>query len=227
MLKITAKSMKDWSGDLTIEFLTLKDKGEAEFLGRDIGSINLVEKGDGKEHVVRVSLGEAEKLDAVRVRRAATAVSRWLAEKHVTSAGIKMDTIDALKIDDARSALCEGLMLGDFRFDRYHTESKKKPPAEIVLLTEKADKELVQVIQEADAIIDSVNLTRAWAHEPPNVINPVSLAKWSQQLASESGLKCTILDEKALKKLKAGAILAVGGGSSAQPRMIILEWPGS
>jgi leucyl aminopeptidase len=229
MLKIEAKAVRDWSGGLTVEFLTLKDKGKTEFLGREIGSINVVEKGDGDgvERGIRVSLGEAAKLDAARVRRAATAVSRWLAERGMKSAGIKMDSIDALKIEGARSALCEGLMLGDFRFDRYHTGSKKKSSAEIALLTEKTDDDLGRVIQEADALIDSVNLARAWAHEPPNVINPVTLAEWSQELASDSGLKCTILDEKALKKLKAGAILAVGGGSNTQPRMIILEWPGS
>ncbi len=72
-----------------------------------------------------------------------------------------------------------------------------------------------------------VNLARELAHEPANVINPVTLAARVRRLATASGLKCRVLDEKQLRQRKMGAILAVGQGSASGSRLIVLEHKGS
>jgi leucyl aminopeptidase len=69
-----------------------------------------------------------------------------------------------------------------------------------------------------------VRTARDFAHEPPNVINPVTLARQVKTLATRSGLKCTILDQKKLAEMKAGGILGVGQGSVTPPRLIVLEY---
>jgi leucyl aminopeptidase len=79
-------------------------------------------------------------------------------------------------------------------------------------------------LEEAAIICEAVNLARAWAGEPANVINPVSLAERVQDLAKEVGLKCTVLDDKQLTEMGAGAIVAVGQGSATPSRMIVLEY---
>jgi leucyl aminopeptidase len=85
---------------------------------------------------------------------------------------------------------------------------------------------LEKVIERLIIMAQAVYLGRDWAHEPANVINPISLAEWTQTLAVDNGLKCTILDETALAEIGAGGILAVGKGSQTPSRMIILEYQG-
>jgi leucyl aminopeptidase len=71
-----------------------------------------------------------------------------------------------------------------------------------------------------------VNLTRAWSHEPPNIINPETLARRAESLATQTGLGCTIFAEKELSDMGAGAILSVGLGSKTPSHMIVLTHPG-
>jgi len=61
---------------------------------------------------------------------------------------------------------------------------------------------------------------------PGNLLNPETLAKEAAQMAGRSGLKCRVLDARALKAGKFGGILAVGGGSPHAPRLIALEHKG-
>jgi len=230
MLKIGVMASKDWSGDLVVRFGQAVEGQAPTLLGKDVGAISVVEKaqpeGGEVERSLHVSLGKDKKINLEGIRRAAEAASRWLTSHAVKSAGIELETIDALQIDGSRAALCEGLILGDFRFDRYRTKTDEQSNVEVSLLADAGEKDLARTLKESTAIIDAVNLARSWAHEPPNVLNPVTLAAWAKKMASENGLQCKILDDKALRELGAGAILAVGGGSSDLPRLIILEWPG-
>src|SRR5208282_2671234 len=59
---------------------------------------------------------------------------------------------------------------------------------------------------------------------PGNDVNPPMLAKLARQLARDTGLACRILDEKELARQGLGGILAVGSGSAAPPRLIVLEY---
>jgi leucyl aminopeptidase len=112
------------------------------------------------------------------------------------------------------------LLLGSFRFDRLKSKKDEPTPATISFLNES----FASTLAQATIICDAANLTRAWAHEPANIINPVTLAERVQELAKEVGLKCTILDDKQLTEMGAGAIVAVGQGSQTPSRLIVLEY---
>jgi leucyl aminopeptidase len=230
MLKIGVMAREDWDGTLIVEFMSVSEEAFPAFLSKDVGAISVVEKerdnGDDVLRRVRVSLGAIKHINLDKIRRAGGAVSRWLAKHEAKSVGIDMKTIDDLQIEGARGALCEGLLLGDFRFDRYQSSVPDRPAVEASLLADDGGDDLAKTAADASAIVDAVNLAREWAHEPPNVLNPATLAEWAQQMASESDLQCKVLNDQELKELGAEAILAVGGGSSVPPRLIILEWPG-
>jgi leucyl aminopeptidase len=89
-----------------------------------------------------------------------------------------------------------------------------------------SESELDGFIKKATIAAEAVNMALEWSHEPPNVINPVTLAERVQKVAAEVGLKCTILDDKQLDAMGAGAIVAVGKGSNTPSRLIILEYAG-
>jgi leucyl aminopeptidase len=62
--------------------------------------------------------------------------------------------------------------------------------------------------------------------QPGNVATPTYLADAAKKMADENGLKCTILDKKAIVKEGMKALLAVSQGSEEEPRFIILEHNG-
>ena len=124
------------------------------------------------------------------------------------------------------SPIVEGLILGDYRFTSYRTNSEDLP--EIIVKFEVASTpELEKLLATAIITSQAVCLARDWAHEPANVINPATLAERTIQIAKQYHLSIKVLDEKDLAALGANALLAVGKGSATPARMIVLEYPGS
>jgi leucyl aminopeptidase len=72
-------------------------------------------------------------------------------------------------------------------------------------------------------LAESQNLARDLSNEPPNALPPAELARAAQRLARELHLHCRVFDVPALRRLRAGGILAVGGGSANPPRLVVLE----
>jgi leucyl aminopeptidase len=169
-----------------------------------------------------VSVGSKEKLTLEMIRRTGGAIAKWIAKNKVTEAGIETASFSDLGLDTDKIAfaLAEGLLLGSFRFEKHKSKKEEPAPATVYFLEEG----LEPVVERAAILCDAVNLARAWAHEPANVINPVTLAERVEALAKEEGLKCTVLDDTQLKEMGAGAIVAVGQGSANPSRMIVLEY---
>ena len=196
--------------------------------GKDAGDIRLTETGGGNKPArAVVSLGPREKIDAEALRRAGAGVAHWLANNRVSQAGLDLSGIVGLDLLAGTGALSEGLLLGAFRFDRYKSLPDEQGKSHLSLIASDGVETIKQTLERASIVAGAVNLAREWAHEPPNVINPVTLAGKVQALAAESGLSCTVLDDMQLEKMGAGAILAVGKGSHTPSRMIIVEYPGA
>lgn len=193
-------------------------------VGQEEGETTLIRAGD--RQVVLVSLGEREKCVADTFRRAGGRITRWLGQREVASAGIETAGLDSADLKHALPALTEGLILGEFRFDEHKPSAKPRTAVEVELLVKRIGRSATAQVERAIHIAQAVNLAREIAHQPPNVINPVSLAARAKKLAAQCRLKCTVLDEKQMKRLKMGGILAVGQGSDTPPRLIILEYPG-
>ncbi len=69
--------------------------------------------------------------------------------------------------------------------------------------------------------------TRDLGNMPPNICHPRYLAEQAKQLAKSSKkLSVEVLEEKELKALGAGALLAVAQGSDQPPRMIVMNYQG-
>lgn len=212
-------SPADWQGDLRVSFAPASD-GTASQPGEV--SLRLDEKR------ALVSLGKAEKVNAEAVRKAGGLLLKWLEKHAVRAAGLEVDSLSAAGLPEeiAIQALTEGLLLAAFRFDRYKSSADAKSPVAISLLSADPSR-LRPLVERTRIIVEAVNLAREWAHEPANVINPVTLAERAQKLAIETGLKCTVLDDQRLTEMGAGAIVAVGKGSQTPARLILLEHAGS
>lgn len=160
------------------------------------------------------------------VRRAAGIAARAIAgQAHtaVTIAGVNGE-------DDAElaGAVAEGLLLGGYTFTKYKSKPQpddQMPVKKVSILVGKArDGQLRKALTKAIATAAAVNLTRDFINTPALDLYPDSFAKEAKSLADKAGLKVEVLDEKKLKSGGYGGVLAVGSGSSRQPRLVRITY---
>lgn len=210
--------------ELQISLLPVSAQPDMIHPGDQLGDSLLVEKV-GQGRTLLVSLGPQEKLDAEAVRRAGGLVARWLIQHGVSSASISPEELSGLGVADALEAFCEGLLLGSFRFDRYKSLQRESPKV-TVHLGDDPDAFGEEVVRRCSALASGVNLARGLAEEPPNVINPLSLAERAAALAKQDGLNFRLLGDAELADIGAGGLIAVGLGSQTPSQLIVLEYPG-
>ena len=124
--------------------------------------------------------------------------------------------------------LAAGAQLAAYSFDFYKTRDNKKK-------NDKGALSLAIHVKSASAakkhwegqqgVAAGVMLARDLVNEPPNVLTPKEFAKRAEAL-KKLGCKVEVLEEKAMKKLKMGALLGVSQGSRNEPRLAIIQWNG-
>lgn len=212
-----------WQAGLPVAAVVAPAELAPGALGRKAGETWLAAAGGETE--LRVSLGPLDQLSRETLRRAGGLAARWLVEHETPAAGVIAAALQGIGLEGALEAFVEGLLLGAYRFDRHRSKPGVSAP-EFTLLHSGDAEQLEAVKARLEAVLNGVYLARSVAHEPPNVINPDSLAGRARELAERCGLSCRVLDVAGLQALGAGAILAVGQGSKNGARLIALEYPG-
>jgi leucyl aminopeptidase len=126
-----------------------------------------------------------------------------------------------LAIDGSAGALAEGALLGAYAFTTY-----KSAPTKPVIrtITVAGPTSARAEVRRAMVVADAVTLTRDLVNTPPNDLYPETFARRAAALAEEHGLSVEVLDEKALRRGKYGAILGVGQGSARPPRLVRISY---
>jgi len=195
---------------------------------------DVVDAGNGKlRHLIVAGLGKSSGATAENVRQGAGLALKAVRKRRLTKAAILLPqlTSDA----DVAEAAVVGALLAGFDFEEYKgagqksDEPEKRQSIELTIVGSKDNAgEVRQGVERGRILAEAQNFARTIASRPGNNINPPQLAKVAQAMARESGLQCTVLDEKQMQKLGMGGILAVGSGSiNTPPRMIALEYWGA
>ncbi len=117
----------------------------------------------------------------------------------------------------------EGLSLGNYTFDKYKKEKDKTRNLTVFIYAE--DQKLLEsAIIKNNAVIEGIFFTKDLQNEPPSSLRPFELADRIKETLTRFGLKVTVFDDKEIKKRNMGALLAVGQGSIAKPRFIVIEY---
>ncbi|MCI4323401.1 MAG: leucyl aminopeptidase [Thermoplasmata archaeon] len=185
---------------------------------------------DRAGRIILLGLG-ARPLTAEAIRDAVGDAVQRLKEKGIRSMAVRLDTFvaDGVGAEAAVRAVGIGAILGSYSFTRYRSNPSKGIEEAIIALGEAYGREeaKLRLILEAERpVLDSVLWTRDVANVPPNEATPEWLAEQAVRMGKEFGLKVTVFDETKLKEMNCGGILAVGGGSTRPPRMVVLEYPG-
>jgi len=179
-----------------------------------------------------IGLGKRDKLKLEHVRRAAATVARNMRGAGITRFAMEVcPDCNCCSQEECAEALAQGVVTGLFKFDRFKSGNKDNAKNEVkeVALALSSSRGLAaaqKAARRGQLIADGVNLCREVANTPPNILYPVTFADRARTLARETGMRCTVFDHRALKKMECNAILAVGAGSVHSPALIILEYRG-
>lgn len=190
--------------------------------------------GEGKiaaDRVLLLGLGEQKKATIETLRRVAAAAAGRAVEMKVKRVSLALhrpfgDRFDAAALG---RAMTEGAYLGSYRYDEYVSDNGNgrlgSLDVEIVDPDAARIRSLAPGVSTGAVVGLAQSFARTIANRPANVINPPSLAKMAQDsVRGLQGVSCTVFDEKKLRTLGMGGILAVGSGSQSKPRLIVLKY---
>ncbi len=205
-------------GETFLLYPALLGTGEAELpRARRVLVVGLgkpEEKVAGRREQVRCAAGTAA------VRAGALKARRVLV---VLPAGVE------LAPEEIAECTAEGLLLANYRFDKYKKEDPDKQESVRVgkFLLHGGGLATASVRQGMEAGMSAAEAAcsaRDMANEPGNGWTPSSFADHARKLARRSGMKCRILDRSDMKKLGMGGILGVSQGSAQPPKLVILQY---
>jgi leucyl aminopeptidase len=172
-----------------------------------------------------VGLGPRKECSLPKLRRAVVAATKRLRE-----IGVVRPAFDAGAAERA-GVIAEAVVAAHYDFDEFKP-SKAPPKTKFARATIHVSPGEVRdagaAVERGRIIGETVNWTKAIANQPANVIYPAELARRAMGLARElrGRLSCRVLDRRALERGGFGGLLAVGGGSAREPRLIALEYRG-
>ncbi|MFM2422591.1 MAG: hypothetical protein RL291_1121, partial [Pseudomonadota bacterium] len=210
--------------------IDFKGKPKTSFeliLPAKIDAERLVVLGVGTETAKRAGEGEMPALGG--------ALYAAVAQRKTEKASVLVDLpgLDGAMAAEVAADLALGTLLRAYKFEKYLTkanedeageEKAKKATAFVFHVADPAAAETAFVARRAQA--DGVMLARDLMNEPANVLGPVEFAEVAKGLA-KVGCEVKVLDEKALEKLKMGALLGVAQGSARPARVVVMEWYGA
>lgn len=120
-------------------------------------------------------------------------------------------------------AFVEGLVLGSYRFLRYFGDKKEKkhPLKSIILVSEKLDKQELNILQNLN---EAVYFVRDMINEPSSFMNAVQFSKAVRQLGESAGFSVEVFNKKKIESLRMGGLLGVNKGSIDPPTFTVMEW---
>ena len=179
--------------------------------------------GCGKER----ELGDKEFRDIIRKSIAAlTQTGSIDAVSFLTELNVKSRNIQ-WKMKQAIEITLDCL----YSFDKFKSKKEKdKRSLKRLVFTVPTRRDLnlgERAALQGQAIANAMILAKDLGNMPPNICNPLYLAKEAENLASRfPSISTAILDEHEMAALKMGALLSVAAGSINAPRLITLEYRG-
>ena len=177
--------------------------------------------------VVIVGLGKSEKLDAEVARRAAGSAIRVLSKAKAKSASFSLlGNSDGISPSQCAQAIAEGCVLASYRF-AIMKENDAPSLGKVTINCNRKEKSDVQQAAARGVIIaGATNIARDLANSIPQDMTPAILAEKATAIADSRGLEIEVFDENRIQALEMNALWAVGKGSDAPPRFIIMRYNG-
>jgi leucyl aminopeptidase len=213
--------------DLAKALAPFYDSGEITGKFLDFALFHGVE-GYKARRVLIAGSGKPGKFDAAALRHLAGAAVRFLKGK-VTGMAFALE--EGSDSPAHVAAVAEGALLGNWEPDRLKTGKEKDESKPIALVTIAVAKssaeppaELAAALDRGRIIAEAANLTRDISVEPPNLLQPTTLADRARRMSEAAGLAFDVLDRDRMRQLGMGALLGVAQGSAEPPALIVMRY---
>jgi leucyl aminopeptidase len=194
----------------------------ASFKGAAGKTCTVLAPGAGLSRVVAVGIGKSSEITEAGLPEAGGHAA-------VQLSGDAEAAISCSEMTPAQAAsVALGAVLRSYRFDRYRTKEKPEDKPKLTRLTvltkdpARAESEWALLRPVAEGVF----FARDAVSEPPNVLNPVEMAKRCEEL-TQFGLEIEVLGPADMQALGFRAILGVSQGSANEPRVVIMRWNGA
>ena len=194
------------------------------------GEVRMVYQAPGvqAERVILVGLGKRDKFSTKNLHKAISRAARAARGIKREGVAVLLPQSRTLKIEEAATAVVEGVLLGLHLFNEFKTDSESQAMTEVstlVLVTDaKSERAAVRGVKYGQIAADANLRARGWVNLPSNKKSPQFLAFHAQNIAQAGGLECEIWDADKLREENMNAMYAVGMGSDNPPLMIRLEY---
>lgn len=184
------------------------------------------------KRVVVYGVGERSKLTGITLRDRLGNLARSLRSMDAGNVAISLGELPSGGAEEGAQAAAEGVVLGLYRFDKHHTRAADKPAHTLgnVTFVEPSTRRAAQIRRGVEAgviIAEGTNFMRDLANEPANLMTPTIVATRAQQMASDLGIECRIIERAEAERLKMGSYLSVANGSIQPPKFIVLTYNGA
>jgi len=189
--------------------------------------------GISAQRVLLVGTGKNAEMSDRDFRKLAQKVVATLKNGGATDAVLALTALPVKNRDlySRTRLLVETVRESLYQFDQFKSKKADKPRLKKCTLwsADKADAEaLKRAILHGQAISDGTDLTRDLGNLPGNVCTPTYLAKEAKALAKQfKGIEAEVLEEKDMKALGMGSLLAVSAGSAEPAKLIRLSYQGA
>lgn len=178
----------------------------------------------GSKLLLLVGLGKKKELTKEKVRKAfASAVKK--AKSLNVEEFLVVSNIAGMNEKESSAAITEGILLGNYAFDKYKT--KKKEEKEVKGFAIVAGGDVSREVKEAEIVCGNANLIRDMVNENADVMTTTKIASIARDIARKNHLRLRILEKHEMERLGMNLLLGVSRGSIYPPRMIILEYRGN
>lgn len=138
------------------------------------------------------------------------------------SKAAKVTVVDVASNGGATLAMAEGLVLANYKFVKYYTDTKTAPVLKHVKVFSK--KLSASDIPQLSCVLEGTARARTLVNEPLSFLTAVQLSKEIRSFAKEAGFKVEVLTKSKIESLKMGGLLGVNKGSLDPPTFSIMEW---
>ena len=184
------------------------------------------------KRLLLIGLGKREDLTLDRIRQAMGTVAKRVRQIEVRSFATVILGVNRSGMwpDDLAQAMVEGVILGDYRFTTYRTDSshKSKPLNGLTIVVDKSAlvSTVKRGIQRGEASGEATCFARDLCQHPANVMTPPRVVEEAKKIAKEKNVRLTVLNPSKMKQLGMGGVLGVGQGSQHPSQFIILDYRG-
>ena len=169
--------------------------------------------------VVVAACGQGQAKELRKAVRAA-----WAAIKSAPIKSLAVFWAGAELSGQALQAIATELADASYAYASTLSKPQVRQLARVTLALPQVDAAQQVAVQQAQALVQGIELAKEWANRPANHATPNHLADAAKALAKHRNIDCKLLGPREVQRLGMGAFMAVAQGAVEPLRFIVLEY---